>query len=82
MNVYIRCVDGCRHIRELLSGQKACYRYPGQPEGHIVKAGDVTLAEQVYPLVTDDTIACGEFQRPDWRVKRVLEEQEAKDAAA
>ena len=81
MNGYIHCVDGCRHIRVLPSGQRACFRYPGQPGGAVAYADGVTLAEPVYPLVTDDTIACGEFQRPDWRVAGVLRQQEERNAA-
>ena len=79
MSAYIRCVDGCRHIRVLSAGYRACYRYPGRPDGKAV-ASD--LAEQVYPFVDDDTIACGEFQRPDWRVESAIREQEVNAHAA
>ena len=82
MTGYIHCIDGCRHIRVLSTGRMACFRYPGNPEGPVAQGEPVVLAEQVYPLVEDDTIACGEFQRPDWRVEIVIRKQEMNADAA
>ena len=69
---YITCA-ACRHKRVLGDDRKACFRYPprARTSGTAVhKADGALIASGVYPEVTDDTIACGEFQRPDWRIER------------
>ena len=74
----------CRHIRLLPDERKACFRYPprARTSGTAVHKSDGALiAFGVYPEVTDDTIACGEFQRPDYRAEYVIRQREAGDAA-
>ena len=72
--MYITCAP-CRHKRELDDGRKACFRYPprARTSGTAVhKTEGLLVSQGVYPEVTDDTIACGEFQRPDWYVERAI----------
>lgn len=81
--IYITCAP-CRHKRELDDGRKACFRYPprARTSGTAVhKADGVLISQGVYPEITDDTIACGEFQRVDYRVESVIRAQELQDAA-
>ena len=68
---YLTC-GPCRYIRQVGEEKKACFRYPPQPRTSgtaVHKAEEHLMSVGVYPEVTDDTIACGEFRRPDWRAK-------------
>lgn len=70
----------CRHIRELSGSRKACFRMPprARTSGTAVhKIDGLLVAQGVYPEVTDNTIACGEFQRPDYQAEWVISQREA-----